>query len=561
MGSRILAVLISVFLISTLFVVSASAGWVTNGVPICTETKYQGDARIISDGAGGAIITWYDSRGYNNDIYAQRIDAWGNVLWTGNGADVCTWSASQSYPEVVPDGAGGAIICWMDPRTPATGWDIYVQRINSSGNLMWDPVGVSVCTVDFMQGQPEVASDGAGGAIMVWYDQRDGDRDLYAGRVDAGGSSLWGGGILICTVHPANQTGYRIISDGAGGAIITWSDDRVDTESDIFAQRIDASGDTLWTRDGIAVCDVDGTQLNPQIIPDGAGGAIITWEDFRGIFAQRIDADGIGLWTAGGDTVCAAPSSQQHPQIAADGYGGAVITWEDNRDGGSTGLDIYAQRIDSGCNRQWGVTGQAVCTSSGAQDSPYITSDGSGGAVVTWVHTIDLYDSNIYARVIDAGGTPQGIASGVALCAATGIQYIPRIATDGAGGAIVCWTDSRSGTDADVYSARICFTGATGVETPEAHRSGYLTQNFPNPFNPSTTVRFSLPQVQFVNLAVYSVDGRLIATLVNESRPAGPHEIEWDGRDDLGREVSSGVYFYRLETGSIKESKRMVLIK
>lgn len=561
MLSKALVVPISIFLISTFFANSARAWWTTNGLPICTETKYQGDARLVSDGAGGAIITWYDSRGFNNDIYAQRVDAWGNLLWTVDGSGVCTYSASQSYPEIAPDGSGGAIICWMDPRTSANSWDIYAQRINSSGGLMWDPDGVHVCGATLVQGQPEVASDGTGGAIMVWYDQRDGDRDLYAGRVNAAGTSLWGNGIPICTVHPNNQIDYQIISDGLEGAIITWSDDRADIQSDIFAQRIDASGDTLWTRDGVAVCEIAGTQLHPQIIRSGPGGAMITWEDSRGIFAQRLDSNGHPIWTVGGDTVCAAPAGQTNPQIAPDGRGGAVITWEDNRDGGSTGLDIYAQRIDSGCIRYWGDTGVAVCTGSEDQVSPYITSDGDGAAVITWVHEINVSESDIYARVVNSGGTPQGSASGVPLCTASGIQYIPRITTDGTGGGIVCWTDSRSGTSADIYASRICYNGATGIDSPDVRGGSHLTQNYPNPFNPSTTVRFNLPQKQFVNLAVYSADGRLVATLVNESRSAGPHEIEWDGRDDLGREVSSGVYFYRLEAGSIKESKRMVLVK
>ena len=177
MRSRTLVVPIFVFFISTIFAFSANAAWITNGVPICTADYYQGDARLVSDGAGGAIITWYDQRGYNDDIYAQRIDAWGHVLWTVDGADVCTFSASQSYPEIAPDGAGGAVICWMDPRTPASGWDIYAQRINSSGSKLWTADGVHVCGASDTQGQPEIASDGAGVAIIVWYDQRDGDRE------------------------------------------------------------------------------------------------------------------------------------------------------------------------------------------------------------------------------------------------------------------------------------------------------------------------------------------------------------------------------------------------
>ena len=88
-----------------------------------------------------------------------------------------------------------------------------------------------------------------------------------------------------------------------------------------------------------------------------------------------------------------------------------------------------------------------------------------------------------------------------------------------------------------------------------------LNANYPNPFNPQTKISFSLPEPQDVRLTVYGVDGRKVATLVNETRSAGLHEVLWTGRDDAGRAVSSGTYFYRIDAGPYSQVRKMTLIK
>ena len=91
--------------------------------------------------------------------------------------------------------------------------------------------------------------------------------------------------------------------------------------------------------------------------------------------------------------------------------------------------------------------------------------------------------------------------------------------------------------------------------------SNSLAQNYPNPFNPQTTIAFSIAERANVRVAVYNVNGALVRTLANESRAAGAYELTWDGRDDGGRQVASGVYFYRLTAGSFTQTKKMVLLK
>jgi len=88
-----------------------------------------------------------------------------------------------------------------------------------------------------------------------------------------------------------------------------------------------------------------------------------------------------------------------------------------------------------------------------------------------------------------------------------------------------------------------------------------LAQNYPNPFNPSTMIVFSLARPVEVHLAVYDVSGRLVRVLVNESRSAGNHRVEWDGRDGRGSSVASGVYFYRLQAGEFSATRKMVMLR
>jgi len=89
-----------------------------------------------------------------------------------------------------------------------------------------------------------------------------------------------------------------------------------------------------------------------------------------------------------------------------------------------------------------------------------------------------------------------------------------------------------------------------------------LHQNTPNPFNPTTKIRFSLPARSQVELKIYDIAGREVRTLVNgELEASANHEFSWYGKDNNGAEVGSGVYFYRLDAGKESQTRKMVLIR
>ncbi|MEW6701085.1 MAG: T9SS type A sorting domain-containing protein [Bacteroidota bacterium] len=107
-------------------------------------------------------------------------------------------------------------------------------------------------------------------------------------------------------------------------------------------------------------------------------------------------------------------------------------------------------------------------------------------------------------------------------------------------------------------NSRPPITNVAEVYLPTHYR---LLNNYPNPFNPSTKIVFEIPQSENVSLVIYNIAGQLIRTLADENFPAGRFEKVWDGRDNLGREVSSGIYIYRLKAGAFNRSARMVLMK
>ena len=451
-----------------LFYQSSFAQWSTDpniNNAICTATGDQTSPTIVSDGSGGAIIAWYDSRNGNNDIYIQYINAAGTIQWTTDGVALYTSTGNQKF-QIVSDGSGGVIITWQDTHSYSYG-DIYAQHINASGTIEWTTNGVAIGTSAGNK-QFQAVSDGTGGAIITWTDYD----IIYAQRINASGTVQWATGGVACTATGGRQL-PAIVSDGAGGAIITWMDWGLNgVYADIYAQRINAAGEVQWTSNGVALCTAHNSQWSPTIVSDGSGGAIIAWIDYRNddnyvardgeIYAQRISASSTVQWTQDGVAISATkdPSYPNYQAIVSDGVGGSIIVWQDSRSGSN---NIYAQRISAGGTVQWTKNGVAVCIATGNQYSPTVVSDGTGGAIITWGDYRNGTNWDIYAQRINADRTVQWTPKGVAICTATGDQSGPNIASDGAGGAIITWQDQRNG-NGDIYASKIFLDGLLPVE-------------------------------------------------------------------------------------------------
>ncbi|MDO8095133.1 MAG: hypothetical protein Q6360_16775, partial [Candidatus Brocadiales bacterium] len=348
--------------------------------------------------AGGAIIVWEDTRNVHFDIYAQRINAQGSVLWMENGIPVCTAPENQNKPRIISDEDGGVIITWQDIRRGSGNYDIYAQRIDKEGKLRWAENGVAVCTEVNAQNSPCIATDGSGGAIVVWQDLRTNYADLYAQRISKDGEMLWAiDSVLICGTSGA-QSAPVVVEDGAGGVIVVWQDFRR-SYADIYAQRVDGSGKILWDKNGVAVCTASGHESFPVIISNRAEGAVIAWVDTRNgnndVFSQQLDGNGAIQWKENGVAVSIAKGNQNYPVITSDGAGGAYIAWSDMRSGES---DIYIQRIDIAGNALWVEDGWGICTEAGIQNYVNIDNDGAGGVSLVWNDSRKSTFFDVYAQ-------------------------------------------------------------------------------------------------------------------------------------------------------------------
>jgi hypothetical protein len=135
-----------------------------------------------------------------------------------------------------------------------------------------------------------------------------------------------------------------------------------------------------------------------------------------------------------------------------------------------------------------------------------------------------------------------------------GNVVVDQLAVRPSDGMVVAGTHGKG-----VYS--ISIPVGTAVDDPEIPQPARLSQNVPNPFNPMTTISFSLPESGPTTLTVYDVAGKRVKTLVNQDTAAGDHQVTWRGADDTGRQVSAGVYLYELVSGSVHEVKRMTLVR
>jgi hypothetical protein len=435
-------------------------------------------------------------------------------LWGETGLPVSIAPGHQTSAVSVSDGAGGVLVAWEDDRTRSGRSDVYAQRLGPTGTPLWTVDGVVIAAApDEVSGapanrlNPAIISDGAGGAIVAWLDDRRSQRDVYAQRVDASGNALWAtNGVPVGT---ACWTGggcsnwkhdLRMVSDGAGGAIITWREERDFFHASVWAQRIHANGTPAWPIDGVPVANGPFSAFYPSIAPDAAGGAYIAWQDHRAwptvaVFAQRLNAAGMPAWTADGIPVAAAtvftiPSAAAATahQVMADGTGGVVVAWVDARNqDGSGNADIYAQRLDANGASLWTAGGLAICTRPHDQYQPMMATDGDGGAIFTWEDRGEpppsSFQPRIQAQRVDSSGTPQWAENGVLVSDRRSAE--PRLVTDGASGALVVFEvrdavtgDSRIGLFAQRLGAGTgepLWTDDDGYIPYDARLGGYCS--------------------------------------------------------------------------------------
>jgi hypothetical protein len=554
----------------------ATAAWPSDpmvNLPLCTIAGSQTSPAAVSDAAGGAIVAWDDQRTGSYDIYVQRVDATGTPRWAAGGVALCAAPGAQGVPEIAPDGSGGAIVVWSDLR--GANADLYAQRVDSTGTPLWTTNGVAICLATSYQFNPKLIPDDSGGAIITWEDNRTGNSKIYAQRVNANRVPQWTGNGVLLTTSLAGQARPIIVSNGAGGAIVAWEDVR-NGLGDIYCMRILANGarDPVWPAAGriVSLFLGRGQQESPAMVVDGAGGALVAWAWWDGashdVHVQHVLASGAldPAWPANGRALIVDYFDQASPAMLPDGAGGAIVTWDHLQNPGNR--DIYAQHVlaSGAFDPAWPDSGVALTLDPANQMWPRMVPDGAGGALVTW-HDLIGADGDIHAQHLMSTGEvdPAWPPDGRAISTAAGRQIVPVIVADGAGGAVLAWQDQRNETgeiqNLDIYAQGVKANGQLGddpVDVPGEVPLG-LALEAPRP-NPTRTgsmlVRFTLPSAAPASLELFDVAGRRIVAREVGSLGPGHHAIDLTA----GRRASAGVHFVRLLQGEGARVRRIVVL-
>jgi len=311
---------------------------------------------IVAESDSGAIVLYYDSRNNEDDIYAQRVDRHGNPEWASGGVLVRNAANLGFFSNVIPDGAGGALIAW-DELEATTGHDVVVQRVLSNGTLGYGASGLDICNAANDQGEPQLVPGPTGSYFVIWKDDRTasgGESDLYVQRVTTAGTVVFtANGLKINSATYVNEGGYGnggdpyVAADLLGGFLVTWIPDGTRTPR---VQRMSSAGVLQWTSDGVAYgASGDETEA---IAADSSGGALLAFQHYSPFpssypYFEHVTSTGTVQYASPGLalSIAGVSASTNFPMwVHRDGSGGAWVYVPGYQ---SAWSNLYRQHVNS----------------------------------------------------------------------------------------------------------------------------------------------------------------------------------------------------------------------
>ncbi len=444
-----------------------------DGVPVRQGFHIEWSRSIAQDADGNLLIAWSDTRLGDRDLYVQLINSDGVPQWGDDGKIIVQEYSRSEDPHVMADGNGNWIVTWIDFRYDVNileHGDVFMKKIDSDGENVWTNLEngeLQVCGAQGVQLQVQSFTDGNGGAVTIWTDNRSENSDLYAQHISADGVVSYEVDGKVIAGGPGQQGSitswkYTADTDGAGGMIFAWVDLLTD-DHNIYVNRLTADGTLAWADSvGQPLCVNPADQQNIKLAPDGNGGAFAIWVDKRDdpsagdIFGQHISADGTYAWTENGVPVAQADGSQANPRIVGSAQGEAVFTWEDKRNDPIDKEDLYVQKIsnDNGTPElHWGPTGDpigglALCLNDEVQTQTRLTPDGSGGVYLSWedLRNSTTSSNDLYGQHVSSNGDLLwGDQDGMVVCDEYLNQGYCIIRSDGVNSTFL-WFDERLGS-------------------------------------------------------------------------------------------------------------------
>ncbi|MGH1365623.1 MAG: SBBP repeat-containing protein [Calditrichia bacterium] len=537
---------------------------------------FEGEATF---GEGQANETILNSVGFL-DIFVAKYDLNGLLMWVrqagglelAQGLHISVDASGSSsvtgvFDGMVTFGVGEANETTLTSSGSTNIHDIFIARYDANGMLVWatraggqnsNDVGSSIAVDDFNNSY--IAGYFSDSTIFGEGEANEttlsgfGSFDIFIAKYDANGLLHWAkeaGGIsfevgLGIAVNSSSQSYITGLFEGAitlgsgeaNETVLTSVDGR-----DVFVAKYDADGLLLWAKRaggpgndegfGIEVGLAGSNYITGKFEDTATFGMIGTNETIlnsqgaNDVFVAKLAADGTLLWAkqSGGS------GNDQGAEIIVDASGNGYLT------GLFEGVATFGA----------GEANETIVTSAGATDI-FVTKYDSDGLV-------------LWAK--QAGGPSGDFSEGIGVDA-FGNSYIAGqfegFATFGAGEANE--TILTSAGSADIFVAKYQNNSPSSVgETLTQIDNFNLAQNYPNPFNPVTVITFEVPKAVQSTLAIYNLRGQLIRILTSGKILQGQHQAIWNGTDDTGREMASGIYFYRLNAGEFSATKKMILLQ
>lgn len=362
-----------------------------------------------------------------------------SAQWSSNpsiNTPIANTALAEYGQQSIPDGSGGIIIVWEVNNEAADTDVIKAKRLSASGTTIWGGTdGIQISNSTRKQSLPKLVSDGNGGGIITWVDF-DVDEslgainaDIYAQRINASGTRLWGNNGVILNNGLDNQTFPSIISDGALGAIITWADDDLDG---IYAQRLNANGQSQWAANGLKISGSFTNGVGVSLIFRGLNGNYtVVWSTqieeirigltrtkFNNYYFQTINGSG-QKQLANEVQLYNLPEDFDLEEIISDNNGGVYSTISYQT---STDVSLFLQRFSALGIAQFGGTYGLTVDNSIAKSQPYprflsnnnIICDNAGSVIIGWT---DVRNSltGYYVQRFSATGTKMFNANDVSI--------------------------------------------------------------------------------------------------------------------------------------------------
>ncbi len=403
--------------------------------------------RAVPDGAGGALVAWIDNRTGAGQIYVTRVLTDGVVApgWPGGGLRVASTSASQSSLDVISDGAGGAYLAWLDYRNGANA-DVYVTRVTGAGAIAsgWASTGKRITTSSEQDLNPLLASDGGTGCFVTWGHQLTGfDWDIYTTRLTSAGAThpSFTPGVLSVCYSSGIQDLSSVAADGAGNLLVAWRDERFDPNGDAYVQKVRGTGTIVWTLDGVGPGNTPLGAEAPQVFPIAGGGA--------GYVLRVRDTSTLATWV---ERVGVAPDGFTavrsalgptgpvwYPVAVPDGNNGAWVAFA------TVSESLYVQHLEPSSAPTFPGAGVLASWGFDIGNVATMALDGAGGVYATW-EDYRNGSCNSYATRVSRFGSLIFPMGGAPVATTGANSFWPAVVNDQRGGAIVAWQDNRLNT-------------------------------------------------------------------------------------------------------------------